>query len=236
MMTPLEYQREACEKIGDVSANCIWEIRLPLASSAGTFAISFNNSQTIALPYNASANLIQAALEDLDTVGDGGMIVEGAKKGPYILEANGDLAAMDFEEGILTTDGSNLVPPMNPTVQVLQHGKSPKYLGKAAKLWNELIQTYPEQEAFVALKIRYLLAEDLVAYYVNAVNRRERDFSADERDLFNNAMRLKAETKAAIDQYQLDQASSNLGASLQSRIEKSTPDGQPYGTLLGWRQ
>ena len=62
------------------------------------------------LAYNATAASVQSALEALPGVGAGKVTVTGAAGGPYTVVIDGSLP------GVLTVDGTNLVPTGTVTV------------------------------------------------------------------------------------------------------------------------
>ena len=62
--------------------------------SGGTFTLTFDSQTTGSLPYNASPEVVQAALEALSSVGYGNVLVTStAPGGPYLVEFGGSLAA-----------------------------------------------------------------------------------------------------------------------------------------------
>src|SRR5262249_2662490 len=52
------------------------------------FTLGFNGQSTIALPFNAAAATVQAALESLSTVGSGNVVVTAATNGYYVAFQN----------------------------------------------------------------------------------------------------------------------------------------------------
>ena len=69
------------------------EIKLRGSPTAGTFTLTFNSQTTGAIPYNASAAVVQAALEALSSVSWGNVLVTAAAPGgPYLVEFIGTLA------------------------------------------------------------------------------------------------------------------------------------------------
>lgn len=61
---------------------------------------------TAALPYNAAASVVQAALRGLSSIGSGNAAVTGAAGGPYTVEFTGALAGVNVPQ--LSADGTGL--------------------------------------------------------------------------------------------------------------------------------
>lgn len=86
--------------------------RLTVAATEGTFTLAFEGQATTALPSNASASEVEAALNGLSTIGGaGGLVtVEGGPGGdaeaPYLIAFGGALANTDVEK--LTVTGTTL--------------------------------------------------------------------------------------------------------------------------------
>lgn len=81
--------------------------------SGGTFTLSYLGDTTTAIPYNATANAVQAALEALDDVGQGGVSVTGtttinsAVSGPFnVVFEDGDGSALTANAASLTGGSS----------------------------------------------------------------------------------------------------------------------------------
>jgi hypothetical protein len=103
--------------------------RITVNAGGGTFTISHGGHTTGAIPYNASAGEVQSALEALESIGPGNVVVKGGPGGegggtPYIVEFVGSLAKMAITP--LTTNRSSLTPSKNgaflATVVVLRPG------------------------------------------------------------------------------------------------------------------
>jgi hypothetical protein len=103
--------------------------RITVNARGGTFTISHGGFTTKAIPFNASAGEVQSALEALESIGPGNVVVKGGPGGegggtPYIVEFVGSLAKMAITP--LTTDRSSLAPSKNgaflATVVVLRPG------------------------------------------------------------------------------------------------------------------
>jgi hypothetical protein len=103
--------------------------RITVNAGGGTFTISHGGNTTGPIHYNASAGEVQSALEALESIGPGNVVVKGGPGGegggtPYIVEFVGSLAKMAITP--LTTDRSSLAPSKNgaflATVVVLRPG------------------------------------------------------------------------------------------------------------------
>jgi hypothetical protein len=103
--------------------------RITVNAGGGTFTISHGGNTTGPIHYNASAAEVQSALEALESIGPGNVVVKGGPGGegggtPYIVEFVGSLAKMAITP--LTTDRSSLTPSKNgaflATVVVLRPG------------------------------------------------------------------------------------------------------------------
>jgi hypothetical protein len=76
--------------------------------TGGTFRLGFGGVYTAPLPYNASAEEVQVALETLSTVGTGNISVAGGFSFYYRVTFTGALADQDVEQ--LACDATNLLP------------------------------------------------------------------------------------------------------------------------------
>ena len=86
-------------------------------TSSGTFQISFEGATTAALPFKADATVVQAALEQLTTIGSGNVTVakvldEHQGFDGYQLNFRGSLANQDLAR--LSADASGLVNDLVP--------------------------------------------------------------------------------------------------------------------------
>jgi hypothetical protein len=70
--------------------------QVTVAATGGTFTLKFLESpETAAIPFDASAATLEAALEGLASVGEGGVAVSGEDGGPWTVEFVGSLADLD---------------------------------------------------------------------------------------------------------------------------------------------
>jgi hypothetical protein len=103
--------------------------RITVNASAGTFTISHGGDMTGPILFDASAGEVQSALQALESIGPGNVVVNGGPGGeggsaPYFVEFVGSLAKMSITP--LTTSHSSLTPSKNgaflATVVVLRPG------------------------------------------------------------------------------------------------------------------
>jgi hypothetical protein len=103
--------------------------RITVNAGGGTFTISHGGDTTGLIPFNASAAEVRSALEALESIGPGNVVVNGgpgAEGGgtPYFVEFVGSLAKMGITP--LTTSHSSLIPGKSgaflATVVVLRPG------------------------------------------------------------------------------------------------------------------
>ncbi len=88
----------------------------------GTYTLSFRGDETGPLNFDAGADVVQAALEGLDSIGAGNVAVSPAAGG-FQVDFIGDLAESDLTA--LRLDSSNLVYGI-PAIQVDQAGTPPE--------------------------------------------------------------------------------------------------------------
>jgi hypothetical protein len=87
----------------------------PVPPSGGWFKLGFDpdgpgpaaSQTTVEIAYNASAGVVQAALEGLAAIDPGEVIVTGANGGTWTVEFDGDLDGIDHQQ--MTADGSGLI-------------------------------------------------------------------------------------------------------------------------------
>lgn len=63
-----------------------------ISATGGTFTLSFNGQVTGAIAWNATAAAVQAALEALNNIDPGDVVVTGANGGPYTVKFQGQYA------------------------------------------------------------------------------------------------------------------------------------------------
>lgn len=72
--------------------------------TGGTFTLTYGGKTTAALPHNASAAQVQAALAGLSTIGAGNVAVSGPNGGPYVITFQGLLGGTNV--ALITSTGS----------------------------------------------------------------------------------------------------------------------------------
>jgi hypothetical protein len=100
--------------------------KVTVAATSGTFTLSFGTTGTTttgAVPYNATAAEVQAALEGLDAVSPGDVAVGGPAGGPWAVRFTGTLSNAD-QAGQLTADGSGLGGGTAAVSQLIAGGAS----------------------------------------------------------------------------------------------------------------
>lgn len=189
-----QYQLNALALVGAAPVDAIFELILPLATEGGTFAITYEDEETADLAWNTDAATLEAALEALETIGVGGVAVEGVRQGPYYIQltgANGGQAA-----GSMTADGSNLDPPAGLALTEVQQGRPSRLASSALTFWNKY-------EGTTDLDLRYLyMARDLCVEQMgrqsNRVDARDGDEEVKESGVGLNLQRILAEIRQQI--------------------------------------
>lgn len=101
----------------DVSANEKQTVTISGTPTGGTFTLTFGGQTTSGLAHNASAAVVEAALEALSTIGQGNVQVTGSAGGPYTVEFVGALAKTNV--AAMTADGASLTGGTTPSVAVV---------------------------------------------------------------------------------------------------------------------
>lgn len=91
---------------GVAAVNETQQVELLGSPTSGTFTLAFGGQETGDLAFNASATVVEIALEALSSIGEDNVEVTGSAGGPWTVEFSGSLAAQNV--GSLTGDGSNL--------------------------------------------------------------------------------------------------------------------------------
>lgn len=99
---------------GDNEVKLITFINSP---TGGTFKLSFDGQTTSNIAYNATASIIQAALEALSSIGVGNVGVTGNIGGPFTVTFIGDLRGTNV--GTLSGDGVNLTASGTETASLI---------------------------------------------------------------------------------------------------------------------
>ncbi|QDT44366.1 putative outer membrane protein pmp20 precursor [Gimesia alba] len=106
-----------------VGVNEVQTIAFPSVPGAGTFTLDFAGSTNgpVTLPFNATAAEVQAALESLDSIGAGNVLVTGSvSPAGFAVEFIGDFRA-DPVGSLIVLDGSGLLV-VAPTVTTVTEG------------------------------------------------------------------------------------------------------------------
>ena len=87
--------------------------------TGGTFRLTFQGFITGTIVYNASAAVVQAALEAIDSIGSGGVLVTGAGGGPWTVQFTGNLGKLAIGTLLALTDNL-LTGGAAPTVAIAE--------------------------------------------------------------------------------------------------------------------
>jgi hypothetical protein len=87
-------------------------------ANGGTFTLTFKGQSTAPIPYDASASMVERALQGLE--GEPQVLVEGSAGGPYTVWFHG--ANVQGAQPLLEVDGLGLAAPGNISVAVTQQG------------------------------------------------------------------------------------------------------------------
>lgn len=215
-MTSLEWQQKAAREVGSGVQNAVFQLALPFGVQGGTFSILAGGDLTSALPFSASAEVVQAALELLPSVGTLGAKVSGPRKGPYIIEITGDNAGQTLADGWLLADGNSLSPPATLVPNPLQNGGSSSLLNEVTTVWNAY-DALPDYERFLYTK-RDVLREQL-ALCAPLVDERDGDAESKESQRSLNLRFL------------LSEAQRDLDVLIQNRIQSGS--GQTTAGMIG---
>jgi RHS repeat-associated protein len=96
------------------AADSVQQVQLTGSPSGGTFTLSFNGQTTAGIAYNATAAVVQTALQNLSTVGSGNALVAGGAGGPWEVRFAGTLGGS--VQPALTGSGSGLTGGTSPSV------------------------------------------------------------------------------------------------------------------------
>lgn len=94
-----------------------------LTGSSGTFTLTFRGETTAALAYNASNATIQSALQGLNTVGAGNVVVAGTLASSQTFTFLGALAEAD--QPLIVADRSGVVGLGGSPIAVITEGQTP---------------------------------------------------------------------------------------------------------------
>jgi len=104
-------------------------------SGLTSFTLTFNGLTTAAIPSNATASQVQAALEALGTIGVGNVFVSGAQGGPYTIEFVGALGNQNVNQLTATpTGGTGTVTPQTLNDGLAAHAGTAYYTSPIVNL------------------------------------------------------------------------------------------------------
>lgn len=227
-MTSQQWQAKAVSQVGSNARYAVFRLELPLATSGGTFTLTFNGRETASIAFNAAAEVVQSALEALPTLGTGNVVVTGLKAGPYDIALTGELAGQSVPDGTFLADGGDLVPAAGLTVILKQPGRPDTMAADADSLWNDY-PDYADELRFLYVKRDLLRAA--LADAAQLVDSRDGDAEAKDSQRFAHLQTLLNQTEAAIlGQGQLDSAGAR-NQTYTTAPAKTTPNGLPFGQL-----
>jgi hypothetical protein len=235
-MTPTEIQRKALLEVGDLGENALYELRLPLSVSAGSYPLTFAGLSTGPIAFNAAPEEVKEALEALDNIRAGNVDVWGARRGPYRIAMIGEMGetALPVEDYPFTGVGTGLTPAGAVTVTQIKKGYAPSlaaevitsYTSRASKENQDLILLYVKLDLYNILVPR---AARLVDTNENEVDRKLRQKYLNlkaERDLVQNAISAMEAGNAALTGTQ-----ENFRI-YTGQIIKRTPNNASYGKMV----
>lgn len=229
--TAAQYRDRALREVGQLQINAIFQVYLPMSTTAGTLTGTFNAQTSANIAFNADAETFQTAMEALSTIGAGNIFVYGVPVGPYLLEFMGDLAGQ--EAPFPSFNGTNLTPP-SPTLRavLIQQGATQDFAADADLMWLEANSQPNSVLKYLRTKLGLInlqlgIYSQLVDNAVGYVNRVENKDS----QRFDHLMRLKEDTLADLAREEEVVAAQNAGQTHFGKILKLTPNGEPFGFL-----
>lgn len=84
--------------------------------TGGDFTVTYSGQTTAAIPYNASAALVQTELEALSNLAPGDVVVTGSNGGPYTISFTGNVGATPY--ATITSSATGLTGGTTPAVNV----------------------------------------------------------------------------------------------------------------------
>lgn len=190
-----QYQADALSTIGEAPCGAIFELLLPIATDDGGFTLTYNGQTTLELNYNVDAATMQAALEDLSTIGLGGVKVDGQKKGPYYIELTGENVGASW--ATLTADGSGLSPAAGLTPKAVRNGRASRFADKASQYWAKY-STITDLDLRALYMTRDLIVQDAMGASVSSVDVRDGDEESKDSQRVTNLKAILADVNAQI--------------------------------------
>jgi hypothetical protein len=102
--------------VGSFSAHQIFTLTPDSAPDGGTFTVTFDGSTTDDIEFDATAEEIQAALEALDTIGTGGVVVTGTMATAVVITFSGTMLRVDVAAPTCTSSLTDSAAPDAVTV------------------------------------------------------------------------------------------------------------------------
>lgn len=172
-----EWQARAIRETGGTMLNATFQFGFIYGTIGGFLTIEFNGFVGAPLNFPFSSASLKANLEAIPSIGAGGVLVAGAKGGPFRVEMTGDNAGQDVDPIIV--DGSMLDEPQEVEVEVENYGESNDYSIDAAKFWEDHTGAKSSKLQFLLLKcdlinLRLGNAVDAVDTRTGQVNALER--------------------------------------------------------------
>lgn len=235
-MTEQEIIKKALVEVGDLGENTLYEIRLPFATTSGTFTLTFVNQQTSSIGFNASPEDVLAKLEGLENIGDGNVKVWGAKRGPYLVELIGEMGSTPYPEDLfpLTGNGSSLSPTGSVTVHQIKKGEPPSLASLASESYQN--NSSKPNDVLIFLYVKLDLLNVLVGRASRLVDTSENEVDHKLRQRFLNLKQMLDDVQGRIDSMEnVDPGligQSEFSRMYMGQITKRTPNGAPYGKMV----
>lgn len=224
--TEAELKQQIAEHTGDTGVDAVFRLALPLSTLGESFTFSVNGRTTEPVAWNASAEEFQTAIEALDVVGAGNVIVKGMKAGPYLIQFTNELGSMPIED--ISADGSTLSPAANLVVESYVPGAASQVMGLINTAWTrygDIIDTmrrrwYAEVDVLTALRAKTMEMVD-----TETGDRKEK--LSQQFQMLTVALN-KAE--ASLTNYETDTIT-KYASHTMGRISDTTGNGLSYGSM-----
>jgi hypothetical protein len=229
MATEQQLITRAIEEAGCNSENAKFEFSFAYGTSGGVFTVDVNSFVTDPVTHPCSAAALKEALEDLSSVGEGGVIVRGAIGGPFETEFIGANAGQVMPLPVV--DGSDLTPTQTVMVEEIQQGDPTDYVSDATIFWEDYENAATDTLRFLYTK-RGLIRKRIGRLSNETDVRIGRDNQAEEAGSkrFQQALELLKRVENEIDaEIGVINASSRRGYG--SQMTTTTPNGLPYGMM-----
>jgi hypothetical protein len=120
--------------IADGDTNEVQQVDITGGPTGGDYTLTYSGQTTDDIPYNASANALQAYLTDLSNIRPGDVIVSGGAAEPYTVTFTGSLRGTNVSA--LTADATGLTGGTTPgvTITTVTAGSSTPSFVRAIKI------------------------------------------------------------------------------------------------------